>query len=76
MVDRTAGIRSVFKSYATSATIGLLLGFATIWWVRPDTSAGAVFLVLAITLVCSVIGTIVNVASRKPSGNRRKAGRK
>ena len=35
-----------------AAAIGLLLGIAMVWWVRPDSSAGAVFIVVAASAVC------------------------
>ncbi len=44
----------MFKQYALDTAIGLLLGFVLVWWVRPDSSAGAVILVLATALICFV----------------------
>ena len=44
---------------AFAGAIGLFLGFLMVWWVRPDTSGGAVFLVFATTLVCFVVGSIL-----------------
>jgi hypothetical protein len=47
------------KNYAFAAAIGLILGFVMVWWIRPDTNAGAVFIVFASTLFCSVAGAIL-----------------
>jgi multisubunit Na+/H+ antiporter MnhG subunit len=42
-----------------AAAIGLLVGVALVWWVRPDASAGAIFIVVAATLVGSVVGALL-----------------
>jgi hypothetical protein len=31
-----------------------------VFWVRPDTNAGAVFIVLTVTLICFVAGVVAN----------------
>jgi hypothetical protein len=36
-----------FMNYAGAPAVGLILGFAMVWWVRPDTNAAAVFIVVA-----------------------------
>jgi hypothetical protein len=43
------------KDVAPAAAVGLLLGIAVLWWVVPDTNAGAVFLVVSTTIICIVI---------------------
>ena len=59
------------KNYAFAVATGLVLGFATVWWVRPDTNAGAVFIVVAVMLfVAGVIPTIAGLfrkSSASPS---------
>jgi len=40
-------------------TVGLLLGIAAIFWIRPDTDAGATMLVLMVMLLCQALGLIV-----------------
>ena len=59
-----------------SAAIGLLLGIALVWWVRPDAQAGAVFIVVAATLIGSVIGALISFVQglRKASGVARDGG--
>jgi hypothetical protein len=56
--------RPTLKSYAFATAIGLILGFAVVWWVRPDTNAGTVFIVFAATLFCSVVSVILNFIGR------------
>jgi hypothetical protein len=51
--------RRTFVQPVVSATVGFLLGIVMVAWVRPDTSAGAIFLVLLVTLVCIAIGYII-----------------
>ena len=53
----------MLKSYALGPAIGLILGFVMVWWIRPDTNAGAVFIVIATTLICFVLGTIITFVS-------------
>lgn len=48
------------KSFGFAAAIGFILGVITVFWVRPDTSAGAVFIVLIVTLICFVAGVVAN----------------
>ena len=52
------------KSYTTAAAVGLILGFVMVWWVRPDTNAGAIFLVIATVLLCFVFASIFPVFGR------------
>ena len=47
------------KNYAFATAIGLILGFVVVWWVRPDTNAGTVFIVFATTLFCFVVGVVL-----------------
>jgi hypothetical protein len=44
------------KSFGFAAAIGFILGVIAVFWVRPDTNAGAVFIVLIVTLICFVVG--------------------
>jgi hypothetical protein len=63
----------LLKNYTLAGAIGLILGFAVVWWVRPDTSAGAVFLVVTATLCCFIAGSILHfVSSIKPRSVPRK----
>jgi hypothetical protein len=48
------------KSFGFAAAIGFILGVIAVFWVRPDTSAGAVFIVLIVTLICFVVGVVAN----------------
>ena len=50
--------RIALKTFA--AVIGLIVGIAMVWWVRPDNNAGAVFLVVAATAICFVAGVALN----------------
>ena len=50
------------KSFGLAAAIGFILGVIIVFWVRPDTNAGAVFIVITITLICFVIGMAGNFA--------------
>jgi hypothetical protein len=47
----------MLSAHALSTAVGLLVGFAVVWWVSPDAS-GAVFLVLCAVLICNVIGAV------------------
>lgn len=44
----------------SAAVIGLIVGIAMVWWVRPDNNAGTVFLVVAATAICFVAGVALN----------------
>jgi heme/copper-type cytochrome/quinol oxidase subunit 2 len=48
------------KSLGLASAIGIILGIVMTWWVKPDTNAGAVFIVVTMVLICVVIGAIVN----------------
>ena len=48
------------KSFGFAAAIGFILGVIVVFWVRPDNNAGAVFIVLIVTLICFVIGVVAN----------------
>jgi hypothetical protein len=48
------------KSFGFAAAIGFILGVIAVFWVRPDTNAGAVFIVLIVTLICFVVGVVAN----------------
>jgi hypothetical protein len=48
------------KSYGFGAAIGFILGVIAVFWVRPDTSAGPVFIVFTVTLLCFVVGAVAN----------------
>ncbi len=48
------------KSYGLAAAIGFILGVIAVFWVRPDTNAGAVFIVFIVTLICFVVGAVAN----------------
>ena len=52
------------KNYTTAAAVGLILGFAMVWWVRPDTNAGASFLVVASMLLCFVLGIALPIVGK------------
>ena len=47
-------------NYGLAAALGFVLGVVAVFWVRPDTNAGAIFIVVTMTLVCFVIGTVAN----------------
>jgi hypothetical protein len=44
----------------SAAVIGFILGIAMVWWVRPDNTAGAVFLVVATAAVCFAASIALN----------------
>jgi hypothetical protein len=46
-------------TYGFVAAVGLILGIAMVWWVEPETSAGAVFIVVATTLVWFVASVVL-----------------
>lgn len=48
------------KSYGLPAAIGFLLGVMVVFWVRPETNAGAVFIVVTATIFCFVIGAALD----------------
>jgi len=53
---------------AAGVVIGVLLGFAMVWWVRPDTSAGTVIIIVTTTLICfavSLIATLIGKVFRR-----------
>lgn len=52
------------KNTAFAVAIGLILGIAMVWWVRPDTNAGTVFIVVATTLFCFVAGALLTFIGR------------
>ena len=52
------------KNYAFVAAIGLVLGFAMVWWIRPDTSAGAIFVAVATILFCFVVSGALPLLGR------------
>jgi hypothetical protein len=49
----------MLRTNAFAAAVGLIFGILVVWWVRPDSDAGAVFLIFASTLVCVVAGSIL-----------------
>jgi len=48
------------KLYTFSIALGLVLGFVLVWWIRPTTNSGAVFIVSASTILCSLVSVVVN----------------
>jgi hypothetical protein len=48
------------KTSGFAAAIGFILGVIMVFWVRPDTNAGAVFIVVTITLLCFVISVALS----------------
>ena len=52
--------RAELKSLGLASAIGIILGIAMTWWVRPDTKAGAVFIVVTMVLICVVVGAVFN----------------
>ena len=48
------------KTYGLAVATGFILGIAMVWWVRPDTNAGAVFIVVAMMALCFVAGVVVS----------------
>jgi hypothetical protein len=52
------------KNNAFAVAIGLLLGFAMVWWVQPDPATGAVFIVVASTLVCFITSVVLTVVGK------------
>ena len=61
-----------------SAAIGLLVGFALVWWVRPDAQAGAIFIVVVATLIGVALGALISWLQglRKTSDAGRETGGK
>ena len=51
-------------NYAFAASIGLFLGIAIVWWVRPDTNTGAVFIVIASTVFCFISGVVLTFVGK------------
>jgi len=49
-------------NYAFAASIGLFLGIAIVWWVRPDTNTGAVF--IASTVFCFISGAVLTFVGK------------
>ena len=47
------------KTYGFVTAVGLILGIAMVWWVEPETKAGAVFIVVATALVCFVASVVL-----------------
>jgi hypothetical protein len=60
---RSTSVLFATNNHALAGAIGLFLGFVMVWWVRPDTSGGAVFLVFATALVCFVAASILRILS-------------
>jgi hypothetical protein len=52
------------KTYGFVAAVGLILGFAMVWWVEPQTNAGAVFIVVATALICFVGSFVLSFIGR------------
>jgi hypothetical protein len=52
------------NNYAFAAAVGLLLGIAIVWWVRPDTNAGTAFIVVASTFFCFISGVVLTFAAK------------
>jgi len=50
------------KLYTFSVALGLVLGFVLVWWIRPTTNSGTVFIVSASTILCSLVSVVVNFA--------------
>jgi hypothetical protein len=48
------------KLYTFSIALGLVLGFVLVGWIRPTTNSGAVFIVSASTILCSLVSVVVN----------------
>jgi hypothetical protein len=48
------------KSLLTATAVGILLGIALVWWAAPQTSSGAVFLIVACVLICNLLGAVVS----------------
>ena len=46
------------KSFGLAAAIGIISGILLLWWVRPDTNAGAMVILVTTTLLCFVVGVI------------------
>lgn len=46
------------KTLGLAAAVGVILGIAMLWWVRPDTNAGAMVIVVTVTLLCFIVGVI------------------
>jgi hypothetical protein len=61
------------SNYIFAAGIGLFLGIAIVWWVRPDTNAGTVFLVVASTLFCFIVGVVLTFVAKLIGTARRPA---
>ncbi|KJC52973.1 hypothetical protein UP09_01160 [Bradyrhizobium sp. LTSP885] len=52
------------NNYAFASAIGLFLGIAMVWWVRPDTSAGTVFIVVASTVFCFIASVVITFVGK------------
>jgi hypothetical protein len=52
------------KTLGLAAAVGVILGIAMLWWIRPDTNAGAVVIVVTTTLLCFIIGVIWQTVGR------------
>lgn len=67
----------ILLTNAFSTSLGLFLGIAIVWWVRPDTNAGTVFIVVASTVFCFILGVVLTFVgklfakgrSRSPGGS-------
>jgi hypothetical protein len=47
------------KNFAVAAAVGLIVGVLMVWWVRPATNPGTIFIVVVSTTLCVVLGTVV-----------------
>ncbi len=45
-------------NYGITGGVGLILGVALVWWVRPDTSPGTIFLIFVVVIACFVARSI------------------
>jgi hypothetical protein len=60
------------KGIALATAVGFLLGCSVVFWVRPDTDAGAAFIVVVGMLLCLVAQALF-LAIRTKLNNRNRA---
>jgi hypothetical protein len=48
----------VFKKHAILTAVGSVVGIAAVFWLRPTTSGGAVFVVTVCLILVNAIGAI------------------
>jgi hypothetical protein len=49
----------MFAGHLLATAIGIILGVALVWWVRPDTGAGTALIVVIAVIVCFVTRSVI-----------------